>query len=119
HGYNGTRRGWMNGSYQGFNIQIAMEVLIRGGRIQEMIVVMPDARNGYGGSYYTNSPVTGNWADFISRDLVRYIDTHYRTLPQAASRALGGQSMGGYGAVYLGFKSSEIFSVVYATRPCC
>jgi pimeloyl-ACP methyl ester carboxylesterase len=119
HGYNGTSTSWASGSYQGFNIQISMEVLLREGRIREMIVVMPDARNGYGGSYYTNSPVTGNWEDFVSRDLVGYVDSHYRTLPQAASRALGGQSMGGYGAVYLGVKGSDVFGVVYGTSPCC
>jgi S-formylglutathione hydrolase len=118
HGYNGTSTSWTSGSYQGFNIQIAMEVLVREGRVREMIVVMPDARNGYGGSYYTNSPVTGNWEDFIARDLVAYVDSRYRTLPQAASRAVAGQSMGGYGAVYVGIKRTDVFSVVYGTSPC-
>src|SRR5205823_5016503 len=104
--------------YQGLNIQIAMEVLVRESRLREMIVVMPDARNAYGGSYYTNSSVTGNWEDFIARDLVAYVDSHYRTLPQAGSRALAGQSMGGYGAVYVGVKRADVFSVVYGTSPC-
>ena len=31
---------------------------------------MPDGGNAYGGGFYRNSPVSGNWRDFITRDLV-------------------------------------------------
>ena len=44
-----------------------------------MIVVMPNSFNRFGGSMYTNSELTGNWEDFIARDVVAYIDAHYRT----------------------------------------
>ena len=56
HGFNGTNTSWRDGSYQGFNIQTAMNQLIGEGKIQEMMVVMPDGRNAYGGSYFVNSP---------------------------------------------------------------
>ena len=119
HGYNGTSSSWTHGSYQGFSIQPAMEALIAAGTVREMIVVLPCARNTYGGSYYVNSPVTGNWENFIADDLVAYIDANYRTLPQAASRGLGGQSMGGYGALYVGVKRPDVFGVVYGTSAAC
>jgi S-formylglutathione hydrolase FrmB len=57
-----------------------MDSLIRTGDVGEMIVVMPNARNAFDGSFYTNSPVTGNWEQFIVRDLVNYVDRKYRTL---------------------------------------
>lgn len=83
----------------------------------EMIVVMPDESTKAGGSFYTNSPVTGNWEDFTTKDLVSYIDRNYRTLGQASSRGIAGYSMGGYGALKLGMKHPETYSAVYAMNP--
>lgn len=86
-------------------------------RFGEMIVVMPDARTKWGGSFYTNSTVTGNWEDFIVKDLVAYIDGKYRTLARASSRGIAGHSMGGYGAIKLGMKHPDVYSVVYGINP--
>ena len=119
HGYNGTNNSWRTGAYQGFNIQTAMNQLIGEGKIQEMMVVMPDGRNSYGGSYFVNSPVIGNWEDFVARDLVKYIDDTYRTLPDANSRAIVGQSMGGYSAIYIAIRNADVFSAVYGLSACC
>ena len=119
HGFNGANTSWRDGSYQGFNIQTAMNQLIGEGKIQEMMVVMPDGRNAYGGSYFVNSPVIGNWEDFVARDLVKYIDDTYRTLPDASSRAVVGQSMGGYSALYIAIKNADVFSAVYGLSACC
>jgi S-formylglutathione hydrolase FrmB len=83
----------------------------------EMIVVMPDELTKWGGSFYANSPVTGNWEDFTAKDLVGYIDAKYRTLARASSRGVAGHSMGGYGAITLGMKHPDVYSVVYAMNP--
>lgn len=85
----------------------------------EMIVVTPDAYTLFQGSMYSNSVTTGNWEDFIARDLVSYIDQNYRTIAEAGSRGLCGHSMGGYGALRIGEKHPEIFSTVYLLSPCC
>ena len=84
-----------------------------------MIVVMPDAYTRYGGSLYSNSPTVGDWETFIARDLVAYIDAHYRTLPVRASRGLSGHSMGGYGTLRIGMKHPEVFGALYAMSSCC
>ena len=86
-------------------------------RFGEMIVVMPDQRTKMMGSFYTNSAATGNWEDFTAGDLVSYIDKRYRTLARAESRGLAGHSMGGHGAIKVGMKHPEVFSVVYAMNP--
>jgi S-formylglutathione hydrolase FrmB len=83
----------------------------------EMILVMPDELTKWGGSFYTNSTVTGNWEDFTVKDLVSHIDGKYRTLARASSRGLAGHSMGGYGAIKLGMKHPDVFSVIYALNP--
>ncbi|MBA2493181.1 MAG: esterase [Acidobacteria bacterium] len=101
------------------HIGATMNKLIAAGKISPMIVVMPDGSNKFGGSFYTNSITTGNWEDFITRDLVGYIDKKYRTLPKAASRGIAGHSMGGYGAIKLAMKHPDIYGAVYGTSTCC
>ena len=100
-------------------IRVLMDSLIAAGRARAMIVVVPDARNAYGGAFYTNSPVAGNWADFVARDLVAHVDRRYRTLRRAASRGIEGHSMGGYGALTLAARHPDVFGAVYAASPCC
>src|SRR5581483_7140994 len=48
---------------------------------REMIVVLPDSKTAYNGSMYSSSVTTGDFEKFIYRDLVAYIDAHYRTIP--------------------------------------
>ena len=86
---------------------------------KDMIVVLPDAKTVHNGSMYSNSETTGNFEDFISHDVVAYIDAHYRTIPSRASRGLVGHSMGGYGASRIGMKHPEVFGSLYIMSPCC
>ena len=58
-----------------------------------MIVVIANAQTRHNGSMYSNSVTTGNWEDFIARDLVAYVDAHYRTLANRRSRGIAGHSM--------------------------
>ncbi len=117
HGYTGNDRGWMDRSYVG--MPEMMDRLLQRHAIEPMIIVMPNSFNRFGGSFYANSALSGNWEDFIARDLVSYIDAHYRTLPQVGSRGIAGHSMGGYGALRLGMEHPEVFSAAYGMSPCC
>ena len=69
------------------------------------------------GSFYINSPFTGNFADFIIKDVIEYIDGHYRTIPNNQKRALVGTSMGGYGAIYLSLNYPDKFIACVALSP--
>lgn len=89
------------------------------GEAKEMIVVTPDAYTRFQGSMYSNSVTTGNWEDFVAKELVAYIDSHYRTIAKKESRGLCGHSMGGYGAFRIGEKNPDVFSSVYLLSPCC
>ena len=86
---------------------------------KEMILVHPDSFTVHNGSMYSNSPTTGNWEDYVVEDLVSYIDGHYRTVANRASRGLAGHSMGGYGAFRIGMKHPEMFSSLYPMSSCC
>lgn len=74
-----------------------------------LIVVLPDA----GDSWYTNSATDEKqrFEDYIGRDVVAYVDAHYRTLPYPQARYVAGLSMGGYGAIKLGIRNPRTFSL--------
>ena len=119
HGFLDRNNAWTSGGYQGLNVQPVMDELIKAGKIREMIIVAPSGWNAYRGGFYTNSSVTGNWEDYIYRDLVGNMDTNYRTIARAESRGIAGHSMGGYGAITLGMKHPDVFSAVYSLSACC
>jgi S-formylglutathione hydrolase len=83
------------------------------------IVVIPNGANAVFGSFYLNSSVGGNWEQYITEDVVHYIDHHYRTLTDRRSRAVAGHSMGRFAALRLAMLHSELFSTAYAMSPCC
>lgn len=119
HGATSTPEEWLNGVYQGMNLQVTLDSLIAAAAIPEFIVVLPDANNALGADWYTNSPATGNWQDFVVKDLVGYVDRHYRTDANRRRRALVGHSMGGFGALAIGFEHPNVFGLIYAISPCC
>jgi enterochelin esterase-like enzyme len=89
----------------------AADQLILDGAIQPMIIVTPQGDNGYWMDQANNGPRYGS---YIVRDLVALIDREYRSLPSRDSRAIGGMSMGGHGALQLAINAPEVFSVVGA-----
>jgi S-formylglutathione hydrolase FrmB len=86
---------------------------------QEMIVVLPDSKTVHNGSMYSSSVTTGDFERFVAREVVAYIDAHYRTLSDRRSRGLVGHSMGGYGATRIGMKYPDVFGSLYIMSPCC
>lgn len=87
------------------------------GVIGKFILVAVDMNTPLGSSWYVNSPVTGNWEDFIVRELVPYIDANFKTLSNRDSRGIAGIFIGGYGAIRLGMRHPEVFGSVYAMHP--
>jgi S-formylglutathione hydrolase FrmB len=86
---------------------------------REMIVVLPDSKTRHNGSMYSSSPTVGDFERYVARDLVSYVDAHYRTLADRNSRGLVGHSMGGYGATRIGMKHADVFGSLYIMSPCC
>ena len=86
---------------------------------REMIVVLPDSKTVHNGSMYSSSVTTGDFENYVARDVVSYIDAHYRTIASRESRGLVGHSMGGYGASRIGMKHADVFGSLYIMSPCC
>ena len=125
HGYTNSDEGWFGpGVKSGFlsagtTMTAVADQAIARGAAREMILVMPNAYTVFQGSMYSSSPTTGDWEAYIKRDLVSYIDGHYRTIPEPASRGLAGHSMGGYGTIRLAMKYPGVFSSLYILSACC
>jgi S-formylglutathione hydrolase FrmB len=82
-----------------------------GGRLPEFFVVAPGAP----GSWFSDSfDRKRRWEEFLTRDLLREIETRYRVLSGPAARGITGISMGGYGAVKIALKHPELFGSVSA-----
>jgi len=114
HGIGDDHMDFVEDTTANYNIQDLMDMGIASHRLHEMIIVTPNEKTNWFGSFYTNSSVTGNWEDLTAIELVSYMDTRYRTVARPGARAIAGHSMGGYGAIRIAMKHPDIFSVVYS-----
>ncbi len=73
------------------------------------LIVMPDG----GRNWYCDSPL-GNYDSYMAKELVAFIDGLFPTRRQARDRAIGGLSMGGFGALKLGLKHPRVFGSITA-----
>ena len=70
--------------------------------------------SGDGSSYYIDAPLKPNsqFTTFFFKELMPYIETHYRVIATAGGRAVTGASMGGYGAFHYMLEKPDAFSSV-------
>jgi S-formylglutathione hydrolase FrmB len=73
-----------------------------------LMVVLPDGYRGF----YTDNNEGPAYATHLGIELVDFVDRHYRTRAERGGRAIGGLSMGGYGAVRIGLGYPERFCSV-------
>ena len=73
----------------------------------KLIVVMPDSNRGW----YTNSvhPPGLRFEDHIMQDVIGFVEQTFPVIRERRGRAIGGLSMGGYGAIKLALKHPEVF----------
>lgn len=80
--------------------------------MKEMLLVMPNTQTKYGGSWFVNSALQGNYEDYITKELLNFVENKYRVLRHRNSRALAGLfTAGGYGAMTLAMKHPDLFSI--------
>jgi len=98
HGYSGNYADWIK--------QVpALKQLVDS---YQFMVVCPDG--GYG-SWYFDSPEDPSfkYETYITKELLTWVDQHYKTIKDRKGRAITGLSMGGHGALYLAFRHQNLF----------
>ena len=53
-----------------------------------VIIVMPDCFTALGGNQYLNSSAIGRYADYLTRELVPFVDREFRTLARREGFAI-------------------------------
>ncbi len=109
HGNSGSFEEW-----PGYGLVGAADELIAARELLPLIIVMPQGDF----SYWVNQADGGlKYGDYTVVDLVRHIRATYRVLPGSEHWAIGGLSMGGFGALTAAFRYPDVFRVVGAHSP--
>ncbi len=114
-GFMGRGKMLLNDSPLTPNFAGRMDNLINQGKIKPMIAVLPDCFTSYGGSQYINSSATGNYEDYLTQEIVPFVDETFCTLKDKNSRAVMGKSSGGYGALIMAMRHAELFGLACST----
>lgn len=96
------------------NIPRQIEQMISRKEIPSAILVFPNGQN----SFYTDQlDGTRKFEQFLISDLITEIEEKFRTKEEGQYRAIGGVSMGGYGALKAAMKNPGLYSSVAAVSP--
>lgn len=86
--------------------------LIHEKKMGPAIIVFPDCFTALGGNQYINSAAIGDYADYLTRELIPFVDGEFRTLASREHRGCFGKSSGGYGAIVHGMKYAKYWGAV-------
>jgi hypothetical protein len=111
-GYTGHVAMWRNRSPYRQPFPEAADSVFARGEAPPAIVVYVDAWTAYGGSQFVDSPGTGRYHSYLCDEVVPWVDARYRTLPDAAHRAIMGKSSGGFGAMITPMLRPDLFGAL-------
>jgi len=86
--------------------------LVHEGKMGPAILVFPDCFTALGGNQYVNSSAIGNYADYLTKEIVPFVDREFRTLASREHRGCFGKSSGGYGAIIHGMKYASTWGAI-------
>lgn len=115
HGRGGTMADWGE-------VMPALDAMVERGDVPPLLVVMPDAPWQERASWYVDSVFTGEPAGHpvetaFTRDLVHHVDTTSATVADRDHRFVGGNSMGGAGALRHLLAHPDLYSGGLALSP--
>ena len=111
-GYTGNVAMWRNRTPYRLPFPEAADAVFADGQVPPAIVVYVDAWSKYGGSQFVDSPGTGRYHSYLCDEVVAWVDARYRTIPDAAHRAIMGKSSGGFGAMITPMLRPDLFGAL-------
>jgi enterochelin esterase-like enzyme len=94
------------------NVPEKLDRLIGQGKMPPCMVVFPDCFTALGGNQYVNSSAIGRYADYLTKEVVGFVDKHTRSLAERNHRGCFGKSSGGYGAMVHGMKYPQYWGAI-------
>src|SRR5438094_2103476 len=111
-GFTGSGLSHLNWKSFGDNVPERAARLIREDKMGPAIFVFPDCFTALGGNQYVNSSAIGNYADYLTREIIPFVDREFRTLADRRHRGCFGKSSGGYGAIIHGMKYARYWGAI-------
>jgi len=111
-GFTGSGLGHTGWKPFGDNVPERAARLIHEGKMGPAIIVFPDCFTALGGNQYINSSAIGDYADYLTRELIPFVDREFRTLASREHRGCFGKSSGGYGSIIHGMKYPKHWGAV-------
>jgi S-formylglutathione hydrolase FrmB len=111
-GFTGQVDMWKNRTFGEPNMIERLDELFADPAVPRAVIVMVDAWTSYGGSQFINSTSTGRYMDYLCDEVTAFVDDRYPTIADAAHRGLTGKSSGGYGAMVVPMKRSDVFNAL-------
>ena len=94
------------------NVPERVARLVHDRRMAPAIVVFPDCFTSLGGNQYINSSAIGRYADYLTREIIPFVDAEFRTLASRDHRGCFGKSSGGYGSMIHGMKYAKYWGAI-------
>lgn len=92
-----------------------LDSMISTGTIPPVILAKPDGSiPPYWGSFFANSQLYGDFEDFVTLDLVDFVQTSYRTIENDDMRCISGHSMGGLASMEIAIRHPDLYRAVAA-----
>ena len=111
-GYGGSGLSHTNWKPFGDNVPERAARLLHEGRMGAAIIVFADCFTALGGNQYINSSAIGSYADYLTREIVPFVDREFRTLASREHRGCFGKSSGGYGAIIHGMTYPQTWGAI-------
>lgn len=109
-----TGSGWSHVNWRNFDESVPEQAarLIAERKMGPAIIVFPDCFTSLGGNQYINSSALGRYADYLTRELIPFVDKEFRTLADREHRGCFGKSSGGYAAIIHGMKYAKYWGAI-------
>ncbi|HUP05562.1 MAG TPA: alpha/beta hydrolase-fold protein [Caldimonas sp.] len=111
-GFMGSGPSHTNWKGYGENVPERAARLVNAKKMEPVIIVFPDCFTALGGNQYVNSSAIGAYADYLTQEIVPFVDANLRTLASRDHRACFGKSSGGYGAIVHGMRYPRTWGAV-------
>jgi S-formylglutathione hydrolase FrmB len=111
-GFTGSGLAHTNWKPFGDNVPERTARLIREQKMGAAILVFPDCFTALGGNQYVNSSAIGDYADYLTREIIPFVDREFRTVASREHRGCFGKSSGGYGSIIHGMKYARYWGAI-------